>query len=203
MAVAQTPNIDIKVLVMKTLINILHKTPEIINKTMQMVLETIISELKQYDSFKKIIPMGPYKYVVDEGVEIRKLAFEMIYSLINNDAIALDREFYINAIIDRGLVDPEFDIINLAYISLGKLVQKAPQFLNNTTNVHKLIHQFTANAGRKLKAKSTAQEVEVFHESIGHLKELVGVINDIMVKNNWHLIVWDQYYQSVYHVRGA
>lgn len=167
-----------------------------------MVLETIISELKQYDSFKKVIPMGPYKYVVDEGVEIRKLVFEMIYSLISNDAIALDREFYINAIIDRGLVDPEFDIINLAYISLGKLVQKTPQFLNNTTNVQKLIDQFTANAGRKLKAKSTAQEVEVFHESIGHLKELVGLINDIMVKNNWHLIVWDQYYQSVYHVRG-
>ena len=77
-------NIDIRQIVVGNLLTGLHSKPDTILPILDLIiLPKIFDQLQAEDSFKKIITMGPYKYVLDEGLEIRKLCYEFIYSVIS------------------------------------------------------------------------------------------------------------------------
>lgn len=67
--------------------------------------------------------MGPSKYVLDEGLEIRKLCYEFIYSIISLDEATLAKnqvnlEDIAAKIIEFGLTDDQTDITLLTCINL-------------------------------------------------------------------------------------
>ena len=65
-------NIDIRQIVVGNLLTGLHSKPDTILPILDLIiLPKIFDQLQAEDSFKKIITMGPYKYVLDEGLEIK------------------------------------------------------------------------------------------------------------------------------------
>lgn len=189
-------NVEIKIIMVKNLINVFHNFPALVDHHSTAIALYLFAELRAYDEFKKIIPMGPYKYVIDEGLEIRKLVFELLYSIINSD-IQRDSDDIITQIITKGLTDNEFDIINLSYTSLGKLIITTPEYLNDYNNLNGLIESLNKNLNKKLKSKATGQEIEVFQESLRNLIGLANLVNGLMVKYGWGYNNWEVFYNTV------
>lgn len=190
-------DIEIKIILVKNFINLYYNYPDLLNHSMDDMLPKLLLELKLYEEFKKIIPMGPYKYVIDQGLEIRKLIFELLYSIINDDRISKDLTYITDEIVEKGLADKEFDVINLSYTNLLKLLHQNPEYLTHHDKFDNIIDKLSVNLNKKLKSKATSQEIEIYQESLKNLINLLNKINDFMVKYNWSYGKWDVYYNAV------
>lgn len=68
--------------------------------------------------------MGPFKHTVDDGLDIRKAAFECMYTLLDSCLDRLDIfEFLIH--VENGLKD-HYDIKMLTYLMVARLAQLCP-----------------------------------------------------------------------------
>lgn len=70
------------------------------------------------------VEMGPFKHKVDDGLDIRKAAFECMYTLLDTCLDRLDIFDFLQHL-QHGLWD-HYDIKMLAYLMVARLAQLAP-----------------------------------------------------------------------------
>lgn len=70
------------------------------------------------------VEMGPFKHTVDDGLDIRKAAFECMYTLLDACLDRLDIFEFLNHVED-GLKD-HYDIKMLTYLMLVRLASLSP-----------------------------------------------------------------------------
>ncbi|KAG2731617.1 hypothetical protein G9P44_005204 [Scheffersomyces stipitis] len=182
-------NIDIKQLIIGNLLTALHNKPQIILPHLNNdILPGIYRQLKAEVEFKKIIPMGPYKYVLDEGLEIRKLSYEFIYTLISLDAQTIN-EYNVDIaetaknIIEQGLVDDQIDIIVLSSINLINFINNHESIFecllikDNGAFLSVIAANLKLQLGKKLGAKASAQDTENYQERIKSIIKLIKRIS--------------------------
>lgn len=68
--------------------------------------------------------MGPFKHTVDDGLDIRKAAFECMYTLLDSCLDRIDIFDFINHV-ESGLKD-HYDIKMLTYLMVARLAQISP-----------------------------------------------------------------------------
>lgn len=206
----QILNIDIKQAIISILLTGVHNKVEIFLENLDFkVLPMIFEELTAQECFKKIIPMGPYKYIIDEGLEIRKLSYELLYTIIvNEEEIEIESGLNFNKIFEnilvKGLNDLENDIVILSSINLINLINKfgIDYFFNNTNhqeefNFNLLIELLTKQINKKLRSKPSTQEMESFEEGLKSVIRLSKVINNNLGDNNNNSPQWKQYYNEL------
>lgn len=71
--------------------------------------------------------MGPFKHTVDDGLDIRKAAFECMYTLLDSCLDKIDIFEFINHV-ESGLKD-HYDIKMLTYLMVARLSQICPGFV--------------------------------------------------------------------------
>lgn len=176
-------NIPIKQALIGTLLTGLHNMPSMIYPLLQEhILPVVFNELELKEEFRKTIPMGPYKYNIDEGLEIRKLSYEFLYTILSID-VDLSSEYgvrylqIINNILDKGFRDSESDIVVLSAVNLLTFIKKAPVILNEADVLDKCIDRFKLILGKKLKAKASRQETESFEECRRAILDLCNTID--------------------------
>lgn len=179
-------NIPIKQALIGTLLTGLHNKPLLIYPILQDdILPFIYDELEAKLEFRKTIPMGPYKYNIDEGLEIRKLSYEFLYTILSID-INLNSKYgvkyieIVNNILEKGFKDTENDIIILSSVNLTTFINKSPDILNEQDILEKLIEQITLALSKKLKAKPSKQESESYEECQKSILNLCKIINTIL-----------------------
>lgn len=176
-------NIPIKQALIGTLLTGLHNRPSIIYPLLQEhILPVVFNELELKEEFRKTIPMGPYKYNIDEGLEIRKLSYEFLYTILSID-VDLSSDYgvqylqIINNILDKGFRDSESDIVVLSAVNLLTFIKKAPVILNEAEVLDKCVDRFKLILGKKLKAKASRQETESFEECQRAILDLCKTID--------------------------
>lgn len=70
------------------------------------------------------VEMGPFKHTVDDGLDIRKAAFECMYTLLDTCLDRIDIFEFLNHL-EKGLKD-HYDIKMLTYLMVTRLSQLAP-----------------------------------------------------------------------------
>lgn len=70
------------------------------------------------------VEMGPFKHKVDDGLDIRKAAFECMYTLLDTCLDRLDIFVFLQHL-QQGLYD-HYDIKMLAYLMVARLAQLVP-----------------------------------------------------------------------------
>ena len=70
------------------------------------------------------VEMGPFKHTVDDGLDIRKAAFECMYTLLDSCLDRLDIFEFLNHV-ENGLKD-HYDIKMLTYLMVARLAQLCP-----------------------------------------------------------------------------
>lgn len=80
--------------------------------------------------FIREVEMGPFKHTVDDGLDIRKAAFECMYTLLDSCLDKIDIFEFLNHVED-GLRD-HYDIKMLTYLMLVRLSVLCPSAVVNS-----------------------------------------------------------------------
>lgn len=79
--------------------------------------------------------MGPFKHTVDDGLDLRKAAFECMYTLLDSCLDRLDVFEFLNHV-ENGLKD-HYDIKMLTYLMVARLAQLCPTAVLQSMLFHK------------------------------------------------------------------
>ncbi|RZF37572.1 hypothetical protein LSTR_LSTR013993 [Laodelphax striatellus] len=102
------------------------------------------------------VEMGPFKHTVDDGLDIRKAAFECMYTLLDACLDKLDIFEFLNHL-ESGLKD-HYDIKMLTYLMVARLAQLTPTAV--LQRLERLVEPLKYTCTLKVKANSVKQEYE-------------------------------------------
>ncbi|CAG0913840.1 unnamed protein product [Notodromas monacha] len=108
------------------------------------------------------VEMGPFKHTVDDGLDLRKAAFECMYTLLDSAVLlpSLDLDTFLDRV-DSGLRD-HHDIKMLSYLMLSRLATLAPHTM--LARLDKLVEPLKTTCVSKARALSVKQESEKLDE---------------------------------------
>ncbi|KAM4722005.1 cullin-associated NEDD8-dissociated protein 1-like [Rhinophrynus dorsalis] len=133
-----------------------HNKPSLIRDLLSNVLPSLYNETRVRRELIREVEMGPFKHTVDDGLDVRKAAFECMYTLLESCLDQLDIYEYLNHVED-GLKD-HYDIRMLTFIILTRLCTLCPAAVLHCLD--QLIEPLRATCTTKVKAGSVKQEFE-------------------------------------------
>ncbi|XP_049622215.1 cullin-associated NEDD8-dissociated protein 2 isoform X2 [Suncus etruscus] len=140
---------------LKSLIAV-HNKPSLIRDLLDHILPRLYQETKIRRDLIREVEMGPFKHTVDDGLDVRKAAFECMFSLLEGCLDQLDVCKFLQHVED-GLKD-HYDIRMLTFIMLARLATLCPVPI--LQRVDRLIEPLRATCTAKVKAGSVKQEFE-------------------------------------------
>jgi cullin-associated NEDD8-dissociated protein 1 len=149
-------------LALTTLNSAAHNKPAILLPHLPQVLPYLMAATEIKPNLIRELSYGPFKYKIDDGLEIRKSAYETLYALMDTPGFAqLNILDFFERIID-GLKD-DHDIRALCTVILGKLVVLDP--LETERRLDSIALCFRAVLSTKLKDNAVKQEIEKLAEA--------------------------------------
>ncbi|KAF7693162.1 hypothetical protein HF521_008478 [Silurus meridionalis] len=133
-----------------------HNKPGLIRSLLTTVLPNLYKETQIRKELIREVEMGPFKHTVDDGLDVRKAAFECMYTLLDNCLECLDIFEFLNHV-EEGLRD-HYDIRMLTFIMLARLASLCPSAV--VQRLDRLVEPLRATCTTKVKAGSVKQEFE-------------------------------------------
>jgi len=158
-----------------------HNKPLLIREVLPNYLPDIYNESKVKPELIRQVDLGPFKHTVDDGLEIRKAAFECMYTLLDTCLDRVNISAFVTNLVD-GLKD-HYDIKTLAHLMLIRLsVLAGPALLEG---LDQLVEPLRSTVGTKAKEGAVKQEVERNDELIrSALRAIVAVTRIPNVESN-------------------
>uniref|UniRef100_A0A8C8SN09 Cullin associated and neddylation dissociated 2 (putative) n=1 Tax=Pelusios castaneus TaxID=367368 RepID=A0A8C8SN09_9SAUR len=150
------PDLNVRRVALAMFNSAAHNKPSLIRDLLNTVLPHLYNETKIRRELIREVEMGPFKHTVDDGLDVRKAAFECMYSLLESCLDRLDIYEYLNHVED-GLKD-HYDIRMLTFIMLARLSTLCPNAV--LQRLERLIEPLRATCSVKVKAGSVKQEFE-------------------------------------------
>lgn len=133
-----------------------HNKPVLVRDLLDSLLPSLYQETHVRKELVREVEMGPFKHTVDDGLDLRKAAFECMYTLLETCLDRLDIFEFLSHVED-GLKD-HYDIKMLTFLLLVRLSHLRPTAL--LQRIDKLIEPLRATLHSKVKANSVKQEFE-------------------------------------------
>ncbi|NXF66238.1 CAND1 protein, partial [Ciccaba nigrolineata] len=152
----QDPDLNVRRVALAMFNSAAHNKPSLIRDLLSAVLPSLYNETKVRRELIREVQMGPFKHTVDDGLDVRKAAFECMYTLLESCLDRLDIYEYLNHVED-GLKD-HYDIQMLTFIMLARLSTLCPSAV--LQRLERLIEPLRATCSTKVKAGSVKQEFE-------------------------------------------
>ncbi|XP_067930479.1 cullin-associated NEDD8-dissociated protein 1-like [Watersipora subatra] len=156
LATLKDTNLDVRRVALVMFNSAAHNKPMLIRDLLVEVLPLLYNETKIRRELIREVEMGPFKHTVDDGLDLRKAAFECMYTLLD---ACLDRidifEFLTH--VEDGLKD-HYDVKMLTYLMVVRLASLAPGPV--LQRVERLIDPLKQTCNAKVKSNSVKQEYE-------------------------------------------
>ncbi|XP_033121634.1 cullin-associated NEDD8-dissociated protein 1-like isoform X2 [Anneissia japonica] len=133
-----------------------HNKPSLVRDLLDEILPNLYKETKVRKELIREVEMGPFKHTVDDGLDIRKAAFECMYTLLDSCLNRVDIFEFLNHV-EEGLKD-HYDIKMLTYLMLVRLSSLCPHAM--LQRLDRLIEPLRTTCTTKVKANSVKQEFE-------------------------------------------
>lgn len=133
-----------------------HNKPSLIRGLLATVLPHLYKETQIRKDLIREVEMGPFKHTVDDGLDVRKAAFECMYTLLDSCLEGLDILQFLDHV-EEGLKD-HYDIRMLTFLMLARLVTLCPDAV--LQRLDRLVEPLKATCTAKVKAGSVKQEFE-------------------------------------------
>lgn len=101
-----------------------HNKPSLVRDLLPTLLPHLYEETKVKPELIREVEMGPFKHTVDDGLDIRKAAFECMYTLIEQGLDRVDINQFLEHV-QAGLKD-HYDIKMLSYLMTARLATLCP-----------------------------------------------------------------------------
>lgn len=155
-------NLDNQRLSLTTFNSALHNKPDLVLPHLPELLPVAMQASVIRPELIREVSMGPFKHKVDDGLEMRKSAYETLYALL--DSAASRQRLDIVSFYDRivaGITD-EHEIKILCCLLLGKLLVIAP--IESARRLESLAQNFRVVLAFKPKDTAVKQELEKLAE---------------------------------------
>ncbi|XP_036153642.1 cullin-associated NEDD8-dissociated protein 1 isoform X7 [Myotis myotis] len=152
----EDPDLNVRRVALVTFNSAAHNKPSLIRDLLDTVLPHLYNETKVRKELIREVEMGPFKHTVDDGLDIRKAAFECMYTLLDSCLDRLDIFEFLNHVED-GLKD-HYDIKMLTFLMLVRLSTLCPSAV--LQRLDRLVEPLRATCTTKVKANSVKQEFE-------------------------------------------
>lgn len=133
-----------------------HNKPSLIRGLLPKVLPHLYKETQIRKDLIREVEMGPFKHTVDDGLDVRKAAFECMYTLLDSCLEGLDVLQFLDHV-EEGLKD-HYDIRMLTFLMLARLASLCPAGV--LQRLDRLVEPLKATCTTKVKAGSVKQEFE-------------------------------------------
>ncbi|XP_007575565.1 PREDICTED: cullin-associated NEDD8-dissociated protein 1 isoform X1 [Poecilia mexicana] len=152
----EDPDLNVRRVALVTFNSAAHNKPSLIRELLDSVLPHLYNETKVRKELIREVEMGPFKHTVDDGLDLRKAAFECMYTLLDSCLDRLDIFTFLNHVED-GLKD-HYDIKMLTFLMLARLSSLCPSAV--LQRLDRLVEPLRATCTTKVKANSVKQEFE-------------------------------------------
>ncbi|KAI9789286.1 MAG: hypothetical protein M1835_001768 [Candelina submexicana] len=161
-------------LALTTLNSATHNKPDLILPELGHLIPLVMKESNIKSELLREVQMGPFKHKVDDGLEIRKSAYETLHSLMETAFSRINIvEFYDRVI--AGLED-EHDIRVLCNLMLTKLIVLDPE--ETVRRLDPVAEKFRATLSFKPKENAVKQEVEKAQEASKGVLRVTVVLSE-------------------------
>uniref|UniRef100_A0A3Q3XQ67 TATA-binding protein interacting (TIP20) domain-containing protein n=1 Tax=Mola mola TaxID=94237 RepID=A0A3Q3XQ67_MOLML len=133
-----------------------HNKPSLIHGLLATVLPQLYKATQIRKDLIREVEMGPFKHTVDDGLDVRKAAFECMYTLLDGCLEGLDVLQFLDHV-EEGLKD-HYDIRMLTFLMLARLASLCPAAVFQ--RLDRLIEPLKATCTTKVRAGSVKQEFE-------------------------------------------
>nr|CAG4647643.1 EOG090X00HY [Moina brachiata] len=137
-----------------------HNKPSLIRDLLNSVLPQLYNETKVRKELVREVEMGPFKHTVDDGLDLRKAAFECMYTLLDSCLDRLDVFEFLNHV-ELGLKDHN-DIKMLTYLMVARLASLCPTAV--LQRLDRLVEPLRTTCTARVKANAVKQEYEMQNE---------------------------------------
>lgn len=152
----QDPDLNVRRVALVAFNSAAHNKPSLVRDLLPMLLPQLYCETKIKRELIRELEMGPFKHTVDDGLDIRKAAFECMYTLLDTCLDRLDIFEFLN-FVEGGLKD-HYDIKMLTYLMVARLAVLCPNTV--LQRLERLVEPLRATCTLKVKANSVKQEYE-------------------------------------------
>lgn len=197
------PDLENRRLALTTFNSAMHNKPDIIIPALDQLLPLTMKETVIKPELIREVQMGPFKHKVDDGLEIRKSAYETLYALLETAFPQLSPSD-LSDCYDRVVagISDEHDIRILCNLMLSKLMTLAPE--QTHSRLESIAENFRAVLSIKPKDNAVKQELEKLQEgSKGVLKVSVllnkqmGTESGVQGHDDPRLRVWATYWDWI------
>jgi len=138
--------------------------PQAIRESLPQLLPMLYNETKVKQELVHQVDLGPFKHKVDDGLELRKAAFECMDTLLDTCADSLQLPLFISHLAD-GLKD-EHDIKMLCHSVLYKLASGGANAVVVVGTLDELVEPLRVTVNAKLKDNAVKQQIERHDELV-------------------------------------
>ncbi|KAG1706621.1 Cullin-associated NEDD8-dissociated protein 1 [Nymphon striatum] len=153
-------DLDVRRVALVTFNSAAHNKPSLIKDLLDSTLPQLYNETKVRKHLIREVEMGPFKHTVDDGLDLRKAAFECMYTLLDSCLERIDIFEFLNHV-ENGLKD-HYDIKMLTYLMLVRLAHLCPSAV--LQRLERLIEPLRITCTAKVKANAVKQEFEKHDE---------------------------------------
>ncbi|KAK2748150.1 hypothetical protein FQN57_001275 [Myotisia sp. PD_48] len=154
-------------LALTTLNSAIHNKTSMVLPHLTELLPAVMGDTNIKPELVREVQMGPFKHKVDDGLELRKSAYETLYTCLDMAFSAVNPP----EVFDRILagIEDEQDIRTLCNLMISKMIVLAPE--ETMSHLNSFSSRFRLVLSAKLKDSAVKQEVEKAQEaSMGVLK---------------------------------
>lgn len=152
----EDPDLNVRRVALVAFNSAAHNKPSLIRDLLKTVLPQLYNETIKRKELIREVEMGPFKHEVDDGLDLRKAAFECMYTLLDSCVDKLDIFEFLTHVQD-GLKD-HYDIKMLTYLMVARVSQLCPAAV--LQKLDKLVEPLKLTCTTKVKANSVKQEYE-------------------------------------------
>lgn len=150
------PDLNVRRLALSTLNSAAHHKPHLLRPSLPALLPQLYEETVVNPDLIRIVEMGPFKHRVDDGLDVRKAAYEAAYTLLDTCTSSLQmHDLFVR--VNAGVSDDN-EIRAISYLMLIKLAQVAPTAVAQSMDT--LVEPFAKTLNEKLKDGTVKQEQE-------------------------------------------
>lgn len=199
----QDTDMEIRRLAMKTLTTAARNKPDLIHPHLGELMPLVLKESVIKKELVREVMMGPFKHTVDDGLEVRKSAYETLYALMETAFSRINNIDFFDRVI-AGLKDDN-DIRQLCNLMVTKLIVLDPD--ETTRRLDPIAEAYRAVLSVKLKDNAVKQDIEKQEEANKSVLRVTLLLGDKMksltgnakaaTSNTGAASVWTSYWEWV------
>ncbi|WVZ77753.1 hypothetical protein U9M48_025580 [Paspalum notatum var. saurae] len=134
-----------------------HNKPNLIKDLLPELLPLLYDQTVIKQELVRTVDLGPFKHVVDDGLELRKAAFECVDTLLDSCLDQVNPSSFILPFLLSGLAD-HYDVKMPCHLILSKLADKCPSAV--LAVLDSIVEPIEKTISHKPKGDAVKQEVD-------------------------------------------